>query len=70
MLEIGKRYEWSIYGTPGFSFHPDLPEKWKRNGLFTGEYRPNGNAVFVCRNGDVWQVPEANVRLYKKGRRK
>ena len=70
MLIKGKRYEWSTYSTSDYDFPPDLPDKFLRNGLFTGEYRSNGNAVFICKNGDIWQVPAESVRLYKKGKRK
>lgn len=58
-LIAGKRYQW-----------PDvIPGGRMINGLFTGEYKENGNAVLQCRNGDTWEVPPQNCELMpKKGK--
>ena len=57
-LEIGKRY----------SFPLTIPfDGRKKDGLFTGEYESNGNAILITRSGERWQVPEENCTRIKKG---
>lgn len=46
-LIVGKRYQWPADSTPCSRMI---------NGLFTGKYEENGNAILQCRNGDIWSV--------------
>lgn len=49
-LVVGKRYQW-----------PDsTPCGRMINGLFTGKYKENGDAILQCRNGDIWSVSPQN----------
>ena len=43
----GRRYEWYINNY----------ENKKKDGLFTGEYETNGNAILLTRSGEQWSVP-------------
>lgn len=47
-LFVGKTYYWNL-GTP-------------RNGMFTGSYNENGNAIFLDKNGIEWAVPEELIQ--------
>lgn len=60
----GKRYEWCIYGhiNPNDVTDP----KFLRNGLFTGEYEKNGNALLTTREGGKWSIPVEELRKYTK----
>lgn len=60
----GKRYEWCIYGhiNPNDVSNP----KFLRNGLFTGEYEKNGNALLTTREGEEWSIPVEGLRKYVK----
>ena len=60
MLIKGKRYEWPVQSP----FDGRM-----KNGLFTGEYAKNGNALFMTKRGEVWSVPEQDCSLKKKIRR-
>ena len=51
MLKTGKRYEWYINNY----------ENKKKNGLFTGKYETNGNAILITKNGEQWSVPEEDL---------
>ena len=58
-LIAGKRYMWPSSNAYGARMV---------NGLFTGEYNDNNNAVFVARNGERWSVPvEVIAPMPKKG---
>jgi hypothetical protein len=61
VLEEGKRYEWKIKRVKN-------GQVVRQNGLFTGEYLENGNAVFQTKSGDEWSLPESSVWEYKKGK--
>lgn len=61
MLKVGKRYEWGIS-------HEVNGNRTLHNGLFTGEYLDNGNAVFQTKTGEEWSIPEEDVWEYKKKR--
>lgn len=50
-LIAGKRYMWPV---------TNIPSSRMVNGLFTGEYKENGNAVLQCKNGEIWTVPPQN----------
>ena len=56
-LMTGKRYEWP---------KSNMAADGKANGLFTGSYDKNGNAIFVTKNGDTWSVPERDCVLITK----
>lgn len=51
-LEKGKRYVWRIN---------DYEDKTK-DGLFTGEFDANGNAILMTRSGEEWSVPAEELR--------
>lgn len=53
----GKRYEWPV----------TLPSDGRYvNGLFTGRFRENGNAVFLTRSNQIWSVSAQNCKIYRK----
>lgn len=57
ILVKGKRYEWTI----------TIPSDGRMvNGLFTGRYKENGNALFLTKKGEVWSVPPNNCKLIRK----
>ena len=58
----GQRYEWRIGKVKNGKI---LYE----NGLFTGEYLPNGQAVFTTKKGDDWAIDPDKVYKYLKGRK-
>lgn len=60
----GKRYEWCIYGH--INSNDIRNRKFLRNGLFTGEYEKNGNAILTTREGEDWSIPVEVLRPYKK----
>lgn len=49
----GKRYEWYINNY----------DNRKKDGLFTGKYDENGNAILSTRNGDDWSIPVEHLKL-------
>lgn len=57
ILKVGKRYEWPM------TIPCDVRMK---NGLFTGQYTKNGNALLITKNGEEWSVPEENCVLFDK----
>lgn len=53
----GKRYMWPSSNVPG--------SRWV-NGLFTGEYKDNGNAILMTKDGETWSVPVDECQLVPK----
>ena len=49
----GRRYEWYINNY----------ENKKKDGLFTGEYETNGNAILLTRSGEQWSVPVEELTI-------
>ena len=43
----GKRYNWYINNY----------ENKTKNGLFTGDFDKNNNAILMTKNGEVWSIP-------------
>lgn len=58
----GQRYEWRIGKVKNGKI---LYE----NGLFTGEYLPNGNAIFTTKDGVDWAIDPDRAHKYLKGRK-
>ena len=52
----GKRYEW----------HMNNYNNKKTDGLFTGKYEDNGNAILLTRNGEQWSVPVEELKKKNK----
>ena len=58
----GQRYEWCIGKVKD-------GKKLYQNGLFTGEYLPNGQAIFAGKDGMDWAMNPDKVHKYLKGRK-
>lgn len=61
-LVEGQRYEWCIGKVKD-------GKKLYQNGLFTGEYLPNGQAIFSGKDGMDWAMDPNKVHKYLKGRK-
>ena len=57
-LVEGKRYMWPS--------QPNKPGTRWVNGLFTGEYKSNGNAILITKDGERWSVPVDECQLIPK----
>ena len=45
-----------------YSFPLTIPSDGReKEGLFTGEYADNGNAILMTKNGERWSVPKENL---------
>lgn len=60
-LVAGRRYMWPSSNAYGARMI---------NGLFTGKYKDNGNAILMAQNGDEWSVPVDEITpMLKKGQK-